>query len=46
PGLACRRSAGGREVAGQFTVERLVEGTELVYKKVLEQQDPQSTQAL
>jgi glycosyltransferase involved in cell wall biosynthesis len=45
PGLGCRLAAGGHEVAGQFTVERLVAGTEQVYKKVLGQRDSRSTRA-
>lgn len=45
PELRCRLVAGGQEVAKQFTVERLVAGTEQVYKSVLERRDTQSTRA-
>lgn len=45
PELACRLAAGGREVAGQFTIERLVAGTEQVYKKVLDRRGSPSTRA-
>ncbi|HEY0070536.1 MAG TPA: glycosyltransferase family 4 protein [Chloroflexia bacterium] len=45
PGLGCRLAAGGYEVAKQFTVERLVAGTEQVYTRVLEQRDMRSTRA-
>ncbi|MDQ5823227.1 MAG: glycosyltransferase family 4 protein [Chloroflexota bacterium] len=45
PALACRLAAGGREVAGQFTIERLVAGTEQVYKQVLDRRDSPSTRA-
>lgn len=45
PGLGCHLAAGGREVAGQFTIERLVAGTEQVYKKVLDRRASPSTRA-
>jgi glycosyltransferase involved in cell wall biosynthesis len=35
PALAARLVEGGRAVAGQFTVERMVEGVERVYRQVL-----------
>ncbi|MGA7730448.1 MAG: glycosyltransferase [Chloroflexia bacterium] len=34
PALAARLVAGGRTVAGQFTVERMVEGVQSVYRQV------------
>lgn len=35
PALRARLVAGGREIAGQFTVERMVDGVERVYRSVL-----------